>query len=170
MPVRDVDSFLRSDRKLLHLAANRGANGIDGVVSSALGHSAAAKGPVVLLIGDLSLFHDLNGLWAGHRHRLDLTVVLLNNSGSAIFHYLPQANHREVFEEWFATPSGINFEAAAQTYGANHVVIDDWRHLLKALDEGEDGVRILELRTDRVRNHALHERAWVLACEAAWGR
>ena len=93
MPVRDIDAFLTSDSKPLSVVSNRGANGIDGVVSSALGHAAAGVGPVALLIGDLSLFHDLNGLWAGVRHGLDLTVVVPNNGGSAIFHYLPQAAH-----------------------------------------------------------------------------
>ena len=124
MPVRDVDSFLASDEKPLAVASNRGANGIDGVVSSALGHAAAGLGPVALLIGDLSLYHDLNGLWAGARHGLDLTVVLVNNAGSAIFHYLPQAAHEHVFEEWFATPSDIDFAAAARAYGASHCLLE----------------------------------------------
>lgn len=168
MPVRDVDSFLASDEKALDVASNRGANGIDGVVSSALGHAAAGVGPVALLIGDLSLFHDLNGLWAGMRHGLDLTVVMLNNSGSAIFHYLPQAAHEHVFEEWFATPSDIDFAAAASAYGASHRVLGDWSELQSALSGSGRGVRIVEVRTDRVRNLEMHEEAWAKANEAAW--
>lgn len=168
MPIRDVDSFLVSDEKALAVASNRGANGIDGVVSSALGHAAAGVGPVALLIGDLSLYHDLNGLWAGMRHGLDLTVVMLNNSGSAIFHYLPQAAHEHVFEEWFATPSDIDFAAAAAAYGASHCVLDDWSEIEGALAGPGQGIRIVEVRTDRVRNLEMHEEAWAGANEAAW--
>lgn len=168
MPVRDVDAFLASEAKPLAAVSNRGANGIDGVVSSALGHAAANAGPVVLLIGDLSLFHDLNGLWAGVRHGLDLTVVAINNGGSAIFHYLPQASHGHVFEEWFGTPSDVDFGAAARAYGAGHCVLGDWAELDGALGGPGEGVRIVEVRTDRVRNHDLHEEAWAKANEAAW--
>ncbi len=168
MPVRDVDSFLAGDGKPLAVASNRGANGIDGVVSSALGHAAAGVGPVVLLIGDISLYHDLNGLWPGMRHGLDLTVVMLNNGGSAIFHYLPQAAHEHVFEEWFATPSDIDFAAAAAAYGASHRVLGDWSELDGALSGPGRGVRIIEVRTDRVRNLQMHQEAWAQANEAAW--
>ena len=168
MPVRDVDSFLASDGKPLVVASNRGANGIDGVVSSALGHAAAGDGPVALLIGDVSLFHDLNGLWAGMRHGIDLTVVLINNGGSAIFHYLPQAAHEHVFEEWFATPSDIDFAAAARAYGAGHCVLDDWGELEGAFADSGQGVRIVEVRTDRARNLEMHREAWARANEAGW--
>ena len=168
MPVRDVDAFLAGDEKPLAVASNRGANGIDGVVSSALGHAAAGAGPVALLIGDISLFHDLNGLWAGTRHGLDLSIVLLNNAGSAIFHYLPQAAHEHVFEEWFATPSDIDFAAAAQAYGASHSLLADWGELAGVLPRPGGGVRIIEVRTDRVRNLEMHEVAWATAREAAW--
>ena len=168
MPVRDADAFLASGGRPLTVVSNRGANGIDGVVSSALGHAAAGTGPVALLIGDLSLFHDLNGLWAGTRHGLDLTIVLLNNGGSAIFHYLPQAEHGQVFEEWFGTPSGIDFAAAASAYGVSHRLIGDWDELRGELTGGGGGVRIAEIRTDRARNRELHEQAWAAANEAAW--
>ena len=168
MPVRDVDAFLTSDSKPLSVVSNRGANGIDGVVSSALGHAAARTGPVALLIGDLSLFHDLNGLWAGVRHGVDLTVVAINNGGSAIFHYLPQAAHGHVFEEWFGTPSDVDFAAAARAYGASHCLLGDWAELEGALAGPGQGVRIVEIRTDRARNYELHEEAWAKASEAAW--
>tara|TARA_B100001123_G_scaffold262846_1_gene292722 strand:- start:396 stop:1556 length:1161 start_codon:yes stop_codon:yes gene_type:complete len=168
MPVRDVDSFLEGSEKLLSVVSNRGANGIDGVVSSALGHVAAGVGPVVLLIGDLSFFHDLNGLWAGSRHGLDLTIVLLNNGGSAIFHYLPQADHEHVFEEWFGTPSNVDFSAAARAYGSSFRLLGDWAELPEALANLNKGIQVLEIRTDRARNHLLHEEAWERVNEATW--
>ena len=165
MPVRDADSFLAGGAKPLEVAANRGANGIDGVVSTALGHAAAGRGATALLIGDLSLAHDLNGLWAGTRHGLDLAIVLVNNNGGGIFHYLPQAAHEHVFEEWFGTPGGVDFAAAAHAFGAGHRLLGDWAELDAALAAG--GVRVLEFRTDRARNRELHERAWRAAADAA---
>lgn len=167
MPVRDVDSFLAGGAKPLDAAANRGANGIDGVVSTALGHAAAGRGPTALLIGDLSLLHDINGLWAGTRHGLDLTIVLVNNNGGGIFHYLPQAAHGRVFEEWFGTPGGVDFASAARAFGVEHRVLGEWAELDAALAAG--GVRVLEFRTDRARNRELHERAWRAAVDAAGG-
>ncbi len=167
MPVRDVDAFLAGAAKPLTVVSNRGANGIDGVVSSALGH-AAGVGPAALLIGDLSFYHDLNGLWAGKRHGLDLTVALLNNAGSAIFHYLPQAAHEGVFEEWFATPSDVDFAAASRAYGVSHRLLVGWGEFRDEIARPAQGVRVLELRTDRARNLELHREAWAHANEAAW--
>src|SRR5207247_8838228 len=91
MPVRDLDTFLPQSERRLRCLSNRGANGIDGVVSSALGASAAGLGPVVLVIGDISFYHDMNGLLAARKHDLDLLVVLLNNDGGGIFSFLPHA-------------------------------------------------------------------------------
>ena len=168
MPVRDADSFVASDEKRLSVFGNRGANGIDGVVSTALGAAAAGVGPVTLFIGDLSLYHDLNGLWAAKRHALDLTVVLVNNDGGGIFHYLPQAAHGALFEEWFGTPSGLEFRPAVEMYGGTYVRIEDWPELRAGLAEPARGLRVFEVRTDRERNRVMHAEAWAAACAAAW--
>lgn len=166
MPVRDLDSFLFSDAKQLRLLSNRGANGIDGVTSSALGTAAAARGPVVLVIGDLSFYHDLTGLWAAKRHGLSLTIVLVNNDGGGIFGYLPQASHPDVFEEWFGTPSGLDFSHAVALFGGRHTLVRDWAGFRSALTGG--GLNVIELRTGRQRNVALHREAWAAAASAAW--
>lgn len=169
MPVRDLDSFIVASEKPLHLVANRGANGIDGVVSSALGAAAARRGPVVLVIGDISLFHDLNGLWAARRHTLDLTIVLVNNNGGGIFNYLPQASHPTLFEEWFATPTGLDFAHAAALFGAKYTVARDWDAFRAALAAGlGGGFHIVELPTDRAANVAMHQQAWKAAADAAF--
>lgn len=168
MPVRDLDSFLETHDKPLTCLANRGANGIDGVTSTALGVAAAGKGPVYLLIGDLSFYHDMNGLWAALRHGLDLTVVLVNNDGGGIFHYLPQAGHDDVFETWFGTPSGLDFAHATQLYGGHHSVAHDWEGFRAAVAPGP-GLRVVEVLTDRARNVAMHRTAWQAAGQAAWG-
>ncbi|MCA1646589.1 MAG: 2-succinyl-6-hydroxy-2,4-cyclohexadiene-1-carboxylate synthase, partial [Chloroflexi bacterium] len=110
MPVRDLDTFLPAAPESLRCLANRGANGIDGIVSSALGASAAGLGRVVLVIGDVSFYHDLNGLLAARQHGLDLLVVLVNNDGGGIFSFLPQAELvSDDFETLFGTPHGLDF-------------------------------------------------------------
>ncbi len=99
------------------MLSNRGANGIDGTVSSAFGAAAAQDAPVVLLIGDVALLHDIGGLLAARRHGLSLTIVLINNDGGGIFHFLPVAGETDAFEEHVATPHGLDFAHAAELYG-----------------------------------------------------
>lgn len=169
MPVRDLDSFLVCDEKPLELVSNRGAAGIDGVTSSALGAAAAGTGPVVLVIGDISFYHDLNGLWAAARHQLDLTVVLVNNNGGGIFHYLPQSGHPDVFEEWFGTPPNLDFAHAVLMYGGTYVRAEGWEPLRREL-ASPGGLRVIELRTDRERNVQMHRECWAAAAHAVSAR
>ena len=169
MPVRDVDSFLpRLDRDL-RIVGTRGAAGIDGVVSTAAGAAAAGSGPVALLIGDLSFFHDLNGLWALRRHELDLTVLLVNNDGGGIFHFLPQAElAADAFEQWFGTPHGLDFRAAVELHGGSYELLEGdhgWTERI-ALSIASPGLSVLELRTERVRNVELHRQVWARVSRA----
>jgi 2-succinyl-5-enolpyruvyl-6-hydroxy-3-cyclohexene-1-carboxylate synthase len=175
MPVRDLDTFARGDDRVLRVLANRGANGIDGVVSSALGAAAAARvsggGPLVLVIGDLALYHDLNGLLAARLHGLDATVVVLNNDGGGIFSFLPPSAHPAHFEQLFGTPHGLTFAPAAELHGAQYREAKSWPELRAAVSAGVagHGLQLVEMRTDRVRNVTLHEQAWA-AVSAALGR
>ena len=117
MPIRDVELFAGNHELAPRYLSNRGANGIDGTVSSAFGVAAVGDGPVVLLIGDVALAHDIGGLLAARRLGLDLTIVLLNNDGGGIFHFLPVSGEGEAFEEHVATPHGLDFSHAARFYG-----------------------------------------------------
>ena len=117
MPIRDVELFFAARELAPHVPSNRGANGIDGTVSSAFGAAAVSDGPVVLLIGDVALAHDIGGLLAARRLELAVTIVLLNNDGGGIFHFLPVAGERDGFEEHVATPHGLDFSHAAALYG-----------------------------------------------------
>jgi 2-succinyl-5-enolpyruvyl-6-hydroxy-3-cyclohexene-1-carboxylate synthase len=166
MPVRDMDAWLPAGPRSIRPLANRGANGIDGVVSSALG--AAATGvPVTLVVGDIALLHDLSGLVAGRLHGLSATIVVVNNDGGGIFSFLPQATADRPeaglpahFEELFGTPHGIVLGPLVAALGADHRVVSagDLRGALEA-SLGLHGIRVLELRTDRARNVALHREA-----------
>lgn len=167
MPVRDLDTFFPGGDREVRLLANRGANGIDGVVSSALGAAAAGARPLVLAIGDLSFYHDLNGLLAAKLHGLDATIVLLNNDGGGIFSFLPQAGH-EHFEQLFGTPHGLEFQPAVEMYGGRYLRARTWTELRSALCAGltAPGLKVIEMRTERARNVELHRRFWPAVARA----
>jgi len=167
MPVRDLDAWLPAGDRAIRPLANRGANGIDGVVSSALGAAAAGVGHVALVVGDLSFLHDLNALAAAKRHGLTATIVLVDNDGGGIFSFLPQARTDDPgaglpahYEELFGTPHGIDFGPIVETLGATYRPVGA-RGLRTALAESlvAPGISVLELRTERARNVELHGEA-----------
>jgi 2-succinyl-5-enolpyruvyl-6-hydroxy-3-cyclohexene-1-carboxylate synthase len=170
MPVRDCDTFFWPENKRIFVVGNRGANGIDGVVSTALGLSAAVgrQAPVVLVIGDLSFYHDLNGLLAARLHDLDLIIVLVNNDGGGIFSFLPQADYPEHFERVFGTPTGLNFAPAVQMYGGTFVRAATWEAFRDAVSAGgsQGGLHVIEIRTDRASNVIMHRSLWHAVSEA----
>jgi 2-succinyl-5-enolpyruvyl-6-hydroxy-3-cyclohexene-1-carboxylate synthase len=168
MPVRDLDTFFEGTARNVRVLGNRGASGIDGLVSSGLGAAAAAGqvqparvGPTVLVLGDLALYHDLNGLLAAKRHQLPATIILLNNDGGGIFSFLPQASYPH-FEELFGTPTGLDFGAAVEAYGATFVRAQTWAGFRRAVQASFEraGVSVVEMRTARDRNVALHQETW----------
>jgi 2-succinyl-5-enolpyruvyl-6-hydroxy-3-cyclohexene-1-carboxylate synthase len=166
MPVRDLEEFAAAREDPPRTLSNRGANGIDGTVSSAFGVAATGGGPVVLLIGDVALAHDIGGLLAARRLGLALTIVLVNNDGGGIFHFLPVATQSDAFEEHVATPHGLDFAHAAALYGCAHEAPQTPAELREALDRAlaSSATTIIEVRTDRQQNLKLHRR---VAREAA---
>jgi len=173
MPVRDIETVwpVRADPP--RALCNRGANGIDGTVSSAFGAAAAATGtrPVLLLIGDVALAHDLGGLLAAKRLELKLTIVLLDNAGGGIFDFLPVADAPiaradplggDLYAEHVATPTGLDFARAAALYGLGHERVGDLAGLRLALERAlaSPSSYIVEVRTERAANVALHRRMW----------
>jgi 2-succinyl-5-enolpyruvyl-6-hydroxy-3-cyclohexene-1-carboxylate synthase len=162
MPIRDVETFFPARPEPPRVLANRGANGIDGTVSTAFGIAAAAHGPVVALIGDVALAHDMGGLLAASRLGLRVVFVVLDNDGGGIFHFLPVAGQTDAFEEHVATPHGLDFEHAAALYGLGYERAADPETFRAALDAAltaELGTLIV-VRTDREANVALHRRVW----------
>ncbi len=160
MPIRDVEEFAPVSDTAPSMLANRGANGIDGTVSSAFGVAAATGRPVVLLTGDVALAHDIGGLLAARRLELALTIVLLNNDGGGIFHFLPVAGERDAFEEHVATPHGLDFSLAAALYGLNYDQPSSLAALEAAVRDSVTGggATVIEVRSDREENLALHRR------------
>lgn len=155
MPVRDLDGFLAGNDRRLRVMANRGANGIDGTLSATLGSAAASGAPTYLLTGDLALLHDLTALAIASRLGIDLTIIVVDNDGGGIFHFLPQASH-EHFERHFGTPHGLDLVAAAQGLGVPAESIDTAERLAEAVAVPPNGPRLVHLRTDRHDNVEVH--------------
>ncbi|HLS61224.1 MAG TPA: 2-succinyl-5-enolpyruvyl-6-hydroxy-3-cyclohexene-1-carboxylic-acid synthase [Virgibacillus sp.] len=162
MAIRDVDTFFMSTEKELTVLANRGASGIDGVVSSALGATATTNERVTLLIGDLSFYHDLNGLLTAKQYGLDLTIVLINNNGGGIFSFLPQAKEEKYFDVLFGTPLDIEFSQAVSMYGGHYELVTDEADLREKLTASYDrnGLTVIEVQTDRTANVNWHREKW----------
>jgi 2-succinyl-5-enolpyruvyl-6-hydroxy-3-cyclohexene-1-carboxylate synthase len=172
MPVRDLDSFFPASSREYAFFCNRGASGIDGVTSAALGVAASTGRAVVLATGDISFYHDMNGLLAAQRYgdRLNATIVLINNDGGGIFSFLPQkAENVEHYEELFGTPHALDFQHAARLYGLDYTVTKTTRDFDTAVRAAtlRPGVQIIEVRTDRDENLAAHNRIWDRVREAA---
>jgi 2-succinyl-5-enolpyruvyl-6-hydroxy-3-cyclohexene-1-carboxylate synthase len=161
MPIRDVERYVppRADVTVL---ANRGANGIDGVVSTALGVAIGGAGPTALLIGDLAFLHDSNGLLGVAGRDADLVVVVVDNDGGGIFSFLPQARTLPAarFETLFGTPHGLDLAALAAAFGARTRVVGPAADLRAAVaDEATaGGVAVVVVRTDRDANVDAHRR------------
>lgn len=161
MPIRDVDTFFGKTDRDITVFTNRGANGIDGIVSTALGIQAARERPAWLLIGDLSFLHDVNGLIATRFHETDITIVIMNNDGGGIFSYLPQAKTGTYFEELFGTPTGLTFNHIAAMYDAQYASIQTMEEFKEELSKvKEKPVRIIEVFTNRAQNTEAHRKLW----------
>jgi 2-succinyl-5-enolpyruvyl-6-hydroxy-3-cyclohexene-1-carboxylate synthase len=161
MPIRDAELYLPARRPLPRVLSNRGANGIDGTVSSAFGTAACDPArPVVLLIGDVALVHDLGGLLAARRLGLELTIVVLDNDGGGIFHFLAVSDAGDAFEEHVATPHGLSLERVAALFELRHERPGTASQLHDALGRavGSGAVTLIEVSTDRAQNLALHRR------------
>jgi 2-succinyl-5-enolpyruvyl-6-hydroxy-3-cyclohexene-1-carboxylate synthase len=166
LAIRNLDLFVSASERRLRVLANRGANGIDGLISSGLGASASAGTPALVVTGDLSFHHDLNGLAAAREGIAHATIVIINNDGGGVFSLLPIARHDDVFERYFGTPHGFDFAAAAGIYGlpfhrpASPAELRECASHSLARRETE----VLEVRCDRseTQEHHLEVRAAVV--------
>jgi len=158
MAIRDMDYFFEARNQNVKVLCNRGANGIDGTVSTALGISTSNH-PTVLLTGDLAFFHDLNGLLIGKTHKLNLIILLLNNDGGGIFRYLPQSKENH-FEHLFLTPQGINFEGVKTLYNTIYFEAKDYNSFEECLNEALtlEGIKLIEVKIDSELSKKLHDK------------
>jgi len=148
-PIRDMEWFWQKSDRPIQPYFNRGANGIDGTLSTALG-LAQGNRPSVMITGDLALLHDTNGWLLRNQFRGHLTIILINNDGGGIFELLPIAQFEPPFETFFATPQNINFAELCRTCGASYEQITSWEQLKERIQTlPPSGIRLLELRTNR---------------------
>ena len=168
MPVRDMDTFMPVSHRNIRVIGNRGASGIDGVVSTALGAGGGVGVPVVAVVGDLSFFHDMTGLLMTRNSEINATIVVVNNNGGGIFSFLPQAEHPAHFEKVYGTPHGLTFGSVAELYGLEYTRVSTWEEFGEAVDRGTSdmGTSIIEVPSSRERNVALHREAWSAASDA----
>jgi len=155
MPIRDVESFWPAGPESVRFLSNRGANGIDGTIASAAGAARATGRPALVLLGELALLHDIGGLMAARRAGIDLTVLCVNNNGGGIFEFLPVAGsaNRDAFEKHVSTPAGLDLAALAALAGMEHRLCAG---ALEARDAIAQGPGLVEVRTDRSENVAVH--------------
>lgn len=168
MPVRDLEAFWPVGSGAIRFLCNRGANGIDGFISSGLGAAAVSDTPVVIITGDVALCHDLGGLLAAKRHRVRATIIVINNDGGGIFAFLPQAECRDAFADLFYTPHGLDVRTAAELYGCAFARIASWEQFRGCVRAAlaADRTSIIEVPSDRQRNVELHRELWTVVGRA----
>ena len=160
MPVRDFDAFGWGSRGPQFVASNRGASGIDGLVATAFGVAVGRNTPVIAVVGDQSLLHDLGSLLLVARSAQPVVIVVVNNGGGGIFSFLPIVEHRDVFEDWFAAAHTLKFRAAAEQFSLayeNPGTCDALQSVLEAAFIASRSM-LIEVNTDRAENRAVHDR------------
>ena len=149
------------------MLANRGANGIDGVVSTAVG-VALTGSPTVALVGDLAFLHDTNALLGAAGRDVSLTVVVVDNDGGAIFSFLPQAEQlpEDEYEQLFGTPHGLDLVRVAAGYDVDAAEVTSLADLRTAVADTSPGIRVRVVKTDRQANVEVHQRLYDRVAEA----
>lgn len=161
MPVRDAEAYWPLNDHGFQWYFSRGANGIDGTLSTALGVAHAAEQPAVLVSGDLSFLHDQNGLLLAPWFKGSLTVLLINNNGGGIFEHLPIASFNPPFEDYFATPQKVDFGTLAAAHGIAYERAKSWAEVSQLFAQLPDrGIRIVEIRTNRKEDAAARKQPW----------
>jgi 2-succinyl-5-enolpyruvyl-6-hydroxy-3-cyclohexene-1-carboxylate synthase len=160
MPVRDLDRFGPPRAVDVRALGNRGASGIDGITSTALGAGSATDDPLVCVIGDLAYYHDMNGLLAIGRCDVDATIVLIDNDGGGIFHKLPIEDFDPPFTELFETPHGLDFGPTGDIYDLEFATATDRADFVARFERSLDrsGTQVIAVEFDAAASHRRRER------------
>lgn len=162
MPVRDLDFFASSSKKHINIFSNRGASGIDGIISTAAGIAVESVNPTVLLIGDLAFYHDMNSLLILRKQKIPLVIILIDNNGGGIFNMLPISSYRKSFTYFFRTPLNIDLLSFAKSYGGNTYEIENWNdlktHFLSSLKRKK--FTVLRIKTNAKNSLKIREVYW----------
>jgi 2-succinyl-5-enolpyruvyl-6-hydroxy-3-cyclohexene-1-carboxylate synthase len=161
LPVRDFD-FITSVKKNINIYSNRGASGIDGIISTAAGIFTATKKKTFLVIGDLAFYYDINSLWLLNKYKIPLTIILINNNGGGIFELLPIANEKIEFEKYFKTPMNINFKKIVEAFDGIYSTIFSAAEMVKILKakQHSDNFSVMEFKVNSVQSKKLRVEFW----------
>ena len=159
LPIRWADMYAPAHPGFPRVIVNRGANGIDGIVSTAAGVARASARTTVCLLGDLTFLHDPSGLWRLCVEHVPLKLIVLNNDGGGVFHFLPIASHSDHFENLVAMPHGIQISHLAAAHGITYNLAHSREHFSELFNTclNRPGPEIIEVRTNRVGNHKRHQ-------------
>lgn len=149
LPIRDLEFFKSKYSKNINLFTNRGTSGIDGINTTAAGIAASSKNPTILITGDLSFYHDSNGLHNLMKYNIPLTIILINNGGGAIFGMLPIGKEKNIFDDYFFTPLNIDFSKLVKVYNGNYTLVKSYNQLQTVLEKSinSKGFSVLEIKT-----------------------
>ncbi len=150
MPVRDFDYFADRTNKKIIIHSNRGASGIDGILSTSLGIQKAVNKRAVLITGDMAFYYDVNSLLTANKYKIPLVVILINNNGGGIFGMLPVAKYGKLFNDYFVSPHNLDFSTIIRSFGGKYKLIKSWKDLNKSLDAALDQkiITVLEIKTN----------------------
>ncbi len=167
MPIRDFDYFAPIVSKKLIIHNNRGASGIDGIISTALGIAVENKNPVFLITGDLAFYHDMNGFLAAKKYEIPLIVILINNNGGGIFKMLPISKVENKFLQFFQTQHDLDFSKFVKAYGGNHIKIKNWSDINLKIKQSVSSKKftVLEIKTNADSSLKLRREFWTKASE-----
>lgn len=162
-PIRDLDFFSSANTKNIKVFQNRGASGIEGITSTALGIAINSNQPTFLIIGDLSFYHDLNSLLIAKQFKIALTIILINNNGGGIFNFLPISKHKNVFKEYFTTPTNLSFNKLAKAFVIDYKEIKNLEKLYNqiAVFTEQRKTAIIEVKTNSKKSLVLRKRFWI---------
>ncbi len=162
LPIRDLDFFASSNNKKINLFVNRGASGIDGINSTALGIASSSNKPTVLLTGDLAFFHDFNGLHISYKYKIPLIIILINNNGGGIFESLPISRYGKLFTENFVTSLNLEFANFVKAYKGEYFEAKSLNQLKKKLFNSTrvKKLSVIEIKTDSKKSKEIRDKYW----------
>ena len=160
LPIRDLDLVVPMMKKNIRVFHNRGASGIDGITSTALGIAQSSMQKTFLLTGDLAFYYDLNSLQTASKYNIPLTIILINNNGGRIFEVLPISKYKNIFEEYFATPHNLNFKKLVLAFTGNYHEVKSWKVFQELLKAGQTNktLTVLEIKTNPAKSLALRRK------------
>ena len=161
-PVRDLDFFSSAVRKNIQVFQNRGASGIDGITSTALGICCQSKNPTYLVIGDLSYYYDINSLLIAKKFEIPLIVILINNNGGSIFRFLPISDYKNVFEKYFLTPTKLSFKKLTEAFEVDYKELKNYKDILNHLKVSNIRKKavVYEIKTDSEYSLSMRKKYW----------